>query len=217
MTTPDRPAREYRLDRLASGRRGQTLCTVDLATHGSLTVDVLNPDADLDVLHAWVTRPSSRFWGLGELSRTELRDLYAYVDDLETHHAFLVRWDGQPVVLLQTYAPEHDPLGEVYDVLPGDVGIHFLLGDRGPRDVPLWPVLAIVVHAFVVDRDGVDRVVVEPDTRNAAATRRIDRLGFRPLDVVHVGEKRARLSVLARDDAAALAREARAALRVSAP
>lgn len=200
------------LDRLAHGTRGQTLLTLDLPGAGHLTVDVLDPDADLDVIANWVTRDNAGFWGLAELTRTELRDLYAYVDSLPTHHAFIVRWDGTPVVLLQTYAPEHDPVGEVYDAHPGDVGLHFFLGDRGPTAAPLWSVLAVVLHAFVMDRDGVHRLVVEPDARNRPAIRRITHLGFQLSDQVTLGDKTAQLAFLDRAGAAHLAAHARQAL-----
>src|SRR5690606_15197540 len=90
-------------DRLASGPRGAEVYAERDPVLGSVTVTVLDPDADLDVILDWVRRPWARFWGLAELDRTALRDLYAYVDSLPSHHAFLIRIDGRPVVLLQTY------------------------------------------------------------------------------------------------------------------
>lgn len=206
MTTPE-------LDRLTSGPRGSTVCRIDLGDAGQISVDVLDPDRDLDTLQEWVSRAGTEFWGLGELTRTELRDLYSYVDSLASHHAFLMRWDGQPVVLLQTYCPDRDPVGEAYPVRPGDVGLHFLLGDRGARRVPLWPVLSAVLHAFIFDNPSVERVVVEPDVRNAAALQRIQRLGFDLAEVVTVGDKTARLAFLTRTDAQMLASDARETLR----
>jgi RimJ/RimL family protein N-acetyltransferase len=187
--------------RLLTGAPGELLLTHDAPAGGRLTLRVLDPDADLDVLHDWVTQPRARFWGLAELSRAELRDLYAYVGSLPTHHAFLVRWDDSPVALLQTYEPEHDPVGEVYPALPGDVGAHFLLGARGPRGADLWGAVGPLLVAFCFADPSVDRVVVEPDAANARAHARMRALGFEVADHVRVGEKDAVLAFLTRERA----------------
>ena len=99
--------------RLATGAPGSLVHAADVPGLGRLEVSALDPVADLDIIHRWVTAPSARFWGLGDLTPEELRDLYTYVDGLTTHHAFLIRRDGLPIVLLQTYEPENDPVGEV--------------------------------------------------------------------------------------------------------
>ncbi|MCB7137482.1 GNAT family N-acetyltransferase [Cellulosimicrobium marinum] len=187
---------------LPTGAPGELLRAHDLPGGGRVTVRVLDPDLDLDVLHAWVTQPRARFWGLGELSRTELRDLYAYVGSLATHHAFLVRWDEEPVVLLQTYEPAHDPVGEAYAVLPGDVGMHLFLGGRGPRGTHLWGVLGAVLVDFLFADERVRRVVVEPDVANALAHGRMRAMGFETTEPVRVGEKDALLAFLTRERAA---------------
>jgi len=190
--------------RLPTGAPGELLRAHDLPEGGRVTVRVLDPDADLDVLHAWVTQPRARFWGLGELSRTELRDLYAYVGSLPTHHAFLVRWDEHPVVLLQTYEPAHDPVGESYAVQPGDVGMHLFLGGRGPAGTDLWRVLGAVLVEFLFADPWVRRVVVEPDVANERAHARMRALGFETTEQVRVGEKDALLAFLTRERAEVL-------------
>jgi RimJ/RimL family protein N-acetyltransferase len=201
-TAPGRTA--PRGGRLRTGAPGELLLAHDAPGGGRLTLQVLDPDADLDVLHDWVTRPWAGFWGLAELSRTELRDLYAYVGSLSTHHAFLVRWDETPVALLQTYEPEHDPVGEAYPVRPGDVGAHFLLGARGPRGTDLWGAVGPLLVAFCFADARVDRVVVEPDAANARAHARMRALGFEVADRVRVGEKDAVLAFLTRERARGL-------------
>ena len=108
--------------RLRSGPRGTVVDERDVPGLGVLTTAVLDPDADLDTVHTWVTQPHTGFWGLGALTRTELRDTYAFVDGLPHHHALIVHTDGAPVALVQVYDPALDPVGEVYDVQPGDLG-----------------------------------------------------------------------------------------------
>ena len=161
---------------------------------GRITVCVLDPDADLDTIHAWVTAPGTGFWGLAELSREELRDTYAFVDSLPTHHAYLLRCDDEPVALLQVYDPADDPLGECYDVQPGDVGLHLLVGARvRPGSSTL---LFTTMVAFLRDLPGARRLVAEPDVRNDRALARLTRTGFVAGPVIELPHKRAQLAFL---------------------
>lgn len=186
--------------RLASGSAGAVIHTTDDPALGRVEIAVLDPIADLDVIERWVTAPSARFWGLGDLSRQELSDVYAFVDGLDTHHAFLIRREGLPIVLLQTYKPENDPLGEVYPVEAGDVGIHFLLGDRGAPVAGFTTRVAHVIGAFLFASPAVERIVIEPDADNERAVRRALVTGFELGDrVILPGGKEARLAFLTRD------------------
>jgi len=187
-------------DRLVSGTAGTVVYATGSPVIGSVEFVVLDPIADLDPLHEWVTRPESRFWGLTGLSRDELRDLYLFVDGLPGHHAFIVRREGSPSALLQTYVPEDDPLSEVYDTLPGDVGLHFLIGDRG-RPVPRFSTHLIdLVAEFAFSRHDVDRLLVEPDVRNERAVAFFERkAGFVLGPHVPLPDKIGQLAFLTRE------------------
>ncbi|MFE5336373.1 GNAT family N-acetyltransferase [Isoptericola sp. NPDC056573] len=168
-------------NRLLSGARGAEVWRADVPGAGTVTAHVLDPVADLDVLHEWVNRPHAGFWGLAGLSREDLSATYAFVDSLPTHHAYLVRWDGEPVVLVQLYHPEDDPVSTAYDVLPGDLGMHFFKGGDGPaarHDVVPWAVVGPAVLAFAFARPGTRRLVGEPDARNRSAVARMAAFGF---------------------------------------
>lgn len=188
-----------RTSRLASGPAGALVHAIDSAALGRIEVFVLDPVGDLDLLHEWVTRPSSRFWGLAELSRDDLRDLYLFVDGLPSHHAFLIRRDGLPIVLLQTYEPENDPLGEAYEVQAGDAGVHFFLGDRG-APVPRfsWYVTDLIAD-FLFSRAEVDRIVIEPDVGNERAIARAVKSGFELGPLVQLPDKTGQLAFLSRE------------------
>lgn len=190
---------DARTSRLVSGPAGALVHTIDSAALGRIEIFVLDPVAELDLLHEWVTRPSSRFWGLADLPRDELRDLYLLVDGLPSHHAFLIRRDGLPIVLLQTYEPENDPLGEAYDVHPGDAGVHFFLGDRGAA-VPRfsWHVADLVAE-FVFSRAEVDRIVIEPDVGNERAVARAVKSGFELGPLVQLPDKIGQLAFITRE------------------
>ncbi len=162
----------------------------------------LDPDADLDLVHGWVTQPRAAFWGMTDHTREQVREVYAYLASLETHHAYLVLEgpDRAPCAIFQTYEPEHDPVGEVYDVRPGDLGVHLLvaLGERRPG---FTGALARFLLGRVLSDPRVQRVVVEPDVRNERSIARFLREGFAPGPVVDLGHKRAQLAFLTRDQA----------------
>ncbi|WP_020015262.1 GNAT family N-acetyltransferase [Promicromonospora sukumoe] len=193
--------------RLLNGARGAEVWRRDFGPHGVVTAHVLDPDADADLLHGWFTQPRAAFWGMGEHTRDEVRDTYAFVDSLETHHAYLVRWDDEPVVLVQAYHPEHDPIGTAYEVLPGDLGLHFFLGSRGPvarHGAPAdpWTVLGPAMREFLFAGPGTRRLVGEPDAHNEKALRRMQVMGFTAGEVVSFespqGPKVARMAYLER-------------------
>ena len=185
--------------RLVSGPAGAIVHTADDPVLGRVEVAVLDPVADLEVIHRWVTAPTARFWGLGELTLQELSDLYAYVDSLSTHHAFLIRREGLPIVLLQTYEPENDPLGEVYATEPGDVGIHFLLGDRGAPAVGFTTRVGHAIARFLFSQPAVDRIVIEPDVGNDRAVARARLFGFALGPQVELPGKSGQLAFLTRE------------------
>ncbi|WP_217182712.1 GNAT family N-acetyltransferase [Streptomyces sp. AC495_CC817] len=188
-----------RSSRLVSGPSGAVVHAVVSPELGLLEFSVLDPVADLDLLHDWVTRPGSRFWGLADLPREDLRDLYLHVDALPSHHAFLVRREGLPIVLLQTYEPENDPLGEVYEALPGDAGLHFLLGDRGAPVRGFTTLVADAVAAFLFESPAVERLVIEPDIDNERAVARARRTGFELGPHVVLPSKTGQLAFLTRE------------------
>ncbi|UUI65357.1 GNAT family N-acetyltransferase [Cellulomonas wangsupingiae] len=164
---------------------------------GRLTTTVLDLDADVPTLHAWCTARGTAFWGLADLGVDELRATYAGVATVDHHHALLVRADGTPVALVQAYEPAHDPVGDVYDVRAGDLGMHVLVGARPPQVRPgtayahrLVPAVAQVL----ADATGATRVVGEPDARNAAMLRVAERSGAVLGPEVDLPTKRARLT-----------------------
>ncbi|GAA4736462.1 GNAT family N-acetyltransferase [Isoptericola chiayiensis] len=188
-------------ERLLTGEPGS-----EVWRSGAISVHVLDPAADVDVLHAWVTGPNAAFFGLGALTRDELRETYEFVASLPTHHAYLVRDAGEPVAMVQLYHPEDDPVAAAYDVEPGDVGAHFFLGSRRSG----WPALGPALLAFGFALPAVRRIVVEPDVRHRAAIARMVAMGFEPAGKIHFesphGPKDAMLAFLTRERALALSR-----------
>lgn len=168
---------------------------------GTLRLVPLDPDQHLDLVYRWVTAPRAQFWGMTGYTREQVRDVYAFLAGLPTHHAYLLVLDGAPVGIFQTYQPEADPVGEVYPVQPGDVGIHLFLAPPRQRPVPGFTgAVAGALTRYVFGVLEATRIVVEPDVRNARALRRWRRLGFRFDAEVELSEKRAQLAFLPRPE-----------------
>ncbi len=165
------------------------------------SVRPLDPAGDAPLVHGWVTQDRARFWGMTDKTVEEVRDTYAFVDSLPTHHAFLVHehvgGGAEPVALVQTYEPEHDPLGEHYAVQPGDVGAHLLVAEGARRTGFTGALVGFLVEWVFAD-PAAQRLVVEPDVLNDKSVARMVRSGFAPGPVVDLGHKRAQLAFLVR-------------------
>ncbi|MFC8095529.1 GNAT family N-acetyltransferase [Streptomyces sp. NPDC057301] len=178
---------------------------------GTVRIRPLAPHADADLLHGWVSQERASFWGMNGLTRDQVAGIYAHMDTLDTHHAFLVALDGDPVAVLQTYEPEADRVSECYEILPGDIGIHLLLAPAGPGGArPGWTsALLAVVASYVFGTLDRRRVVVDPDVRNEKAVARFLKQGFVAgpavvlpevdLPDVYIPEKKAQLAFLTRE------------------
>ncbi|MBA2948045.1 acetyltransferase [Streptomyces sp. PSKA28] len=167
---------------------------------GTVRVVPVDPAGDLDLIHDWVAEERARFWGMRDVGRERVLEIYEFLDSLTTHHAYLIHRDDKPVALFQTYEPEHDPVGECYDVQPGDFGIHLMVGPPGGAPEPGFTgTLLSVFLTFVLSVPGRRRIVAEPDARNDKAIARLVRQGFVRGPQVDLPEKRAQLVFLSRE------------------
>ncbi|WP_049564134.1 GNAT family N-acetyltransferase [Streptomyces sp. SBT349] len=168
---------------------------------GTIRVRAVDPRGDAGVLHSWVTQERARYWGMLGTDRERVREIYAYVDSLTTHHAYLVHLDDRPVALFQTYEPEHDPVGECYEVQPGDFGIHILIGPpSGPAAPGFTGALLGSFLGHLLEDESRTRIVAEPDARNDRAIARFLRTGFLKGPQIDLPGKRAQLVFLNRRD-----------------
>ncbi|MFB7518316.1 GNAT family N-acetyltransferase [Streptomyces sp. NPDC056144] len=173
---------------------------------GTVTVRPVDPDGDAVLLHGWVNEERARFWGMNGTTVEQVRDIYAHLDSLTTHHGFLVELDGEPAALFQTYDPEADRVSECYEVEEGDIGVHLLVAPgAAPRPGFTAGLLTALIAFSLRERT---RIVVEPDAANEKAIARMARAGFElgpevvlpevDLPEVFIPEKRARLAFLRR-------------------
>ena len=138
----------------------------------------LRLDEDVAVIHPWYQMDYAHYWNMQDMTLEATRDFYA--DAMGSGHmrAFMGCYRGTPAFVMECYDPRHDPLGELYAVQPGDLGMHFFVG---PSEAPIRHFTRDVlraVMAFLFDELGARRVVVEPDIRNHKVHRLNRLVGF---------------------------------------
>ncbi|RKQ36558.1 GNAT family N-acetyltransferase [Kocuria tytonis] len=147
--------------------------------HGARAVlRPVDPARDAALIHEWVGAPRARFWGMNGLTRAQVQEVYAYLAESPTHHAWLVELDGTPVGLFQSYEPHADPVGAAYRVEPGDLGVHVLLAPSRHRIPGLTGALGGLVIGQIARYGRTRRIVAEPDVSNDRAVARLAATGF---------------------------------------
>lgn len=166
---------------------------------GRFSLRPVELDADARMLHGWLTHPKAEFWPTLGPDVEDISTQYREIDESPWHEAFVGALEGEPAFLVERYHPAHDELGDAYEVLEGDIGMHFLLA---PTDRPIHgfshAVIATVM-AFMFSDPAVRRVVVEPDVRNGAVHALNAAVGFREVEVIAVSGKDALLSTCTRE------------------
>ena len=164
-----------------------------------LTIEPLDVERDLTLLHAWVTHRRSVYWMMQGASVDDVRKEYDGIAADPHHHAVLGRADGRPAFLVETYDPAYSALAGLPELQPGDLGMHVLVAPPEGEPQPGFTTqvfAAVMAHCFA--DPAVRRVVVEPDARNAAIRRKNVAAGFVELREVPLPGKTAMLSVCTR-------------------
>ncbi|MFD7027149.1 GNAT family N-acetyltransferase [Streptomyces sp. NPDC059917] len=165
---------------------------------GTFALRPLDPFADAELLHGWVTHPKAAFWMMQDASLPDVEREYMKIAAAEHHDAFIGLHDGRPAFLMERYDPSELELVGLYDAQPGDVGMHFLVA---PSDRPVHgftrAVITTVMAALFEDPATV-RVVVEPDVANTAVHALNEAVGFVPDRPITKPEKEALLSFCTR-------------------
>ncbi|MFC7218621.1 GNAT family N-acetyltransferase [Streptomyces polyrhachis] len=162
---------------------------------GRFRLEPVNARRDLPLLHEWMNDPAvDAFWELaGPVSR-----LAAHLAQQATAGAgsCLGLLDGRPMSYWEVYRADLDPLAAHYAARPHDTGVHLLIGAETDRGRGLGPVLLRAVAELVFDhRPLCERVVAEPDIRNAASVAAFRTAGFHFHGELTLPTKRAALMV----------------------
>ncbi|MGA4544776.1 GNAT family N-acetyltransferase [Uniformispora flossi] len=147
---------------------------------GRFSFHELHLKRDLPLLHEWMNDPDvARWWGLGGDVDVTANHLAAHAR-LTHATAYVGCLDDQPVSYWELYRADLDPLARHYAAKPHDVGIHVLIGPAHHRGQGLGSLLLLVVSELILRAaPDTQRVVAEPDVRNAASIGAFRRAGFR--------------------------------------
>jgi siderophore synthetase component/RimJ/RimL family protein N-acetyltransferase len=163
------------------------------------TLRPLDPEADAELLHGWVTHPKAAFWMMQDADVARVRDEYRAIAAHPHHDAFLGLADGAPAFLAERYDPAKVELAGLYEARDGDVGMHFLCAPTGAPVHGFTHEVIRAVMAWLFADPAVRRVVVEPDVRNEAVHRLNAAVGFEVVGRIRKPEKEALLSVCTRE------------------
>ncbi|MEL6340163.1 MAG: GNAT family N-acetyltransferase [Myxococcota bacterium] len=131
------------------------------------TFQPLRIPGDIPQVHDWVRRDYARYWGMIGLNVQQVESAYREIVAPEHTDAFLGRRESEACFLLETYRPSRTFLADHYEARESDRGMHLLVA---PARVPISGFTRAVfssVMRFLFDDPEVERVVVEPDVRNA--------------------------------------------------
>jgi RimJ/RimL family protein N-acetyltransferase len=165
---------------------------------GTFSLRPLSLEADLDLLHSWVTHPKAAYWMMLDASVDDVAAEYQRIADSLFHDAFLGFWDGTPAFLAERYDPAFVELPGLFDASPGDVGMHFLCAPAAKPVHGFTLAVITTVMAWLFDDPAVHRVVVEPDVRNTAVHALNAAVGFEVVREIQKPEKKALLSTCTR-------------------
>lgn len=171
-----------------------------------LTLEPVQPERDLALLHAWLTHPRSVFWEKQDATPDDLAREYDAITADPHQHAWLGTVDGEPQFLAETYDPAHSELAGLPELRPGDLGMHVLVA---PPEAPAAPRSGFTTAVFRAVMDfcfadpAVQRVVVEPDARNDKIVALNAAAGFVVARHVDLATKTAALSFCTREAYAA--------------
>lgn len=177
---------------------------------GELAVRRLDPEADAQTVHPWVTHPKAVFWMMQDADVARVEKEYREIVEHPRRDAYLGLVNGRPAFLAERYDPARVELAGLYDAEEGDVGMHFLCA---PAETPIHgftlAVITTVMELLFAD-PATRRVVVEPDVRNTAVHALNATVGFEVVGTVAKPEKDALLSVCTRERFFAATREVHA-------
>ena len=166
---------------------------------------------DISLVHSWVTQPYAKYWKMVGFSPEEVESGYREI--CQTADVHLGYFNDKPAFLLETYSPLEDPVGEHYNVLPGDLGMHVLVA---PPDEPIrgftWSVFKFIMDYMFRDPE-IKRIVVEPDIRNEKIHALNIRAGFEYQRVIQLGPKTAHLAFCTREQYYSAEREEASLIR----
>ncbi|HTQ22194.1 GNAT family N-acetyltransferase [Mycobacterium sp.] len=166
------------------------------ALSGKFSLRRVDPDRDLDLVHAWMNDPDvALFWKM-PWARHAIASYLRRQDRNPNSTPYLGELNGVPMSYWELYRADLEPIAQRYAAREHDAGLHLLLGNPEYRGRGLAVDLLRAVSSWQLNRDPrVTRVVAEPDIDNKRSIRAFERAGFRRTRVIDLPDKRAALMV----------------------
>jgi len=175
---------------------------------GTISIAPVRPVEHGATVHGWLTAPKAWAWSMTEETDQGVVEYLRGVDRDPHQRAWMGSVDGVPTFLVETYDPQELLLTDVPEIRDGDIGMHVLVSPATGAPVPgLTASVLRAVARLCFEHLAAERIVVEPDARNAAIAAKNAELGFRVLRELRVDGKLAHLSVLERERFARLAED----------
>jgi aminoglycoside 6'-N-acetyltransferase len=149
-----------------------------------LTLRPLTAD-DLPLVTRWLREPHVARWYLaGSSAAQEADDLRRSVAGNQGVRALMVLRDDEPIGWCQWYFCGDDPdWAQEMGAGPGDVGVDYAIGDPGSVGRGLGTALVDALVVRVRAEHPHVALVSDPDARNVASRRVLEKNGFRLVEV----------------------------------
>jgi acetyl CoA:N6-hydroxylysine acetyl transferase len=163
---------------------------------GRFSLHRVDPDRDLDLVHAWMNDPEvADSWKM-PWPRDRIARYLREQDRSAQSTAYLGILDGVPMSYWELYRADLDPLAQHYAAREHDAGIHVLLGPAECRGRGLAVGLLRAVSSWLLEVDPLTtRVVGEPDASNERLIRVAEQAGFERVTYLDLPNKRAVLLI----------------------
>lgn len=168
---------------------------------GEFAIRPLDAARDAPTLHRWFVEPRAAFWNMQDKRVDEVAAFYQAIADSAHANAWLgLDAHGTPAFLFESYDPRHEEVGEHYAPRPGDLGMHLFVGPAAVPSPGYTRKVFRTLMTFLFDELAAERIVVEPDARNARIHDLNRAMGFVYAKTVAFRDKTAALAFCTRTE-----------------
>ncbi len=146
---------------------------------GVFALRTVSVAGDLELVHRWMHADHVVPYWQQAWSRARIETYLVDQLDGAASRPCLGWLAGMPISYWEVYRPSRDPVGDVYDCDPEDLGVHLLIGEVGLTGRGFGAMLLDgVATALFRLNPRCTRIVAEPDARNAGSIKAFTRAGF---------------------------------------
>ena len=161
---------------------------------GTIRLFRMDIQRDIHSVYQWVTQPHAIYWGMTDKSLSAVRSEYETLAKRLDYEVYIGTHNGTPVFLMEKYKATTDRISGYYEAEETDYGMHILIAPPKRKIHGFsWKVFTTILDYFFAQPE-VQRIVVEPDVRNAKIHQLNTKAGFRYQKEIQLPEKKAALA-----------------------